>query len=85
MIVTPVSPSSSVTTAVRVLSSALVPVMDAEPISLMFVTVTVNDCVVVWPLITLPLPSKLLAVRVTLLAPTAASAGVPVNLPVELE
>ena len=60
MIVTPVSPSSSVTTAVRVLSSALVPVMDAEPISLMFVTVTVNDCVVVCPLITLPLPSKLL-------------------------
>ena len=43
VIVTPVSPSSSVTTAVRVLSSALVPVIDADPISLTLVTVTVND------------------------------------------
>ena len=67
------------------LSSALVPEIDAEPMSLMFVTVTVKDCVVVWLSITLPLPSKLLAVSTTALEPTAASAGVPVNLPVELE
>ena len=77
-IVTPDSPSSSETVAVRVLSSALVPEIATEPMSLMLATVTVNDCV------ELRL-SPSVAVRTTLLAPTAESLGVPVSLPVELE
>ena len=52
---------------------------------LTFATVIVNDCVDVWLSITLPFPSRLLAVSSTLLEPTFAFAGVPVSLPVELE
>ena len=47
VIVTPVRPSSSETVTVSVLSSVFVPEIAADPTSLMFVTVTVNDCVVV--------------------------------------
>lgn len=85
MIVTPVSPSGSLTVAVSVWSSVVVPLRDTEPMLLTFATVIVNDCVDVWLSITLPFPSRLLAVSTTLLEPTFAFAGVPVSLPVELE
>ena len=71
-------PSSSETLAVKVWCSVFVPLIDTAPKSLMLVTVTVKDCV------ELSL-SPSVAVSTTLLAPTLASAGVPVNLPVELE
>ena len=85
MIVTPVRPSGSLTVAVRVWSSAAVPLRDTEPMLLTLVTVTWNDCVEVWLSTTLPLPSTLLAVITTLCVPTSALTGVPVSFPVELE
>ena len=45
--VTPESPSSSATFAVRTLSSAFVPVIETEPTSLILETVIVNDLLVV--------------------------------------
>ena len=75
VIVTPVRPSASLTVAVRVLSSAVVPLRETEPMSLTLATVTVNDCVVL-------LLSPSVAVITTLLLPTLAFVGVPVNFPV---
>ena len=85
VIVTPVSPSGSLTVAVSVWSSAAVPLKETDPMLLTLATTTVNDWVDVWPSMTLPLLSRLLAVRVTALLPTFALAGVPVSLPVEAE
>ena len=42
-IVTPVSPSGSVTVAVSVWSSVVVPLRDTDPILFTLATVTVND------------------------------------------
>ena len=74
---TPVIPSGSLTVAVRVLSSAVVPLRETEPILLTLATVTVNDCV------TAVAPS--VADSTTALAPTSSLSGVPVSFPVELE
>ena len=72
-IVTPVSPSGSLTVAVSVWSSAVVPLSDTEPMLFTLATVTVND----W--VTAVVPS--VAERTTAFAPTSSLSGVPVNAP----
>ena len=47
VMVTPVNPSGSLTVAVSVWSSAVVPLSETDPMLLTLVTVTVNDCVLV--------------------------------------
>ena len=73
VIVTPVSPSGSLTVAVSVWSSAVVPLSETDPILFTFATVTVKD----W--VTAVVPS--VAERTTAFDPTSSLSGVPVNAP----
>ena len=66
--------SASVTVAVITWSSVNVPLISTPPMSLIFATTMLKDCVA-----TPPSPS--VAVNVTDVVPTLASLGVPVNVP----
>ena len=75
--VTPVSPSGSLTVAVSVWSSVVVPLRETAPMVLTLATAMVNDCV------TAVVPS--VADRTTALLPTSSLSGVPVRSPLFMD